>query len=198
MKKEDFKIEIVEETYGSGFDKIHTNCLQRIKIISGFPAIGKSFLSKQNLIKVLDSDSSTYSWIIENGEKIRNKNFPNNYLEHIKENIGKVDVILVSSHKDVRQILNQSLKRPDICLGDSKDNTPFWLLNKIDNIFDLNEFKVSINYPYSGTIVPKKYIGATNVHSIMIEINRDLYMKDGKSDSNLVTNLNKIILEIFN
>jgi hypothetical protein len=97
--------------------------MKQTKIISGFPAIGKSFLSKQNLIKVLDSDSSTYSWTIENGEKIRNKDFPNNYLQHIRENIGKVDVILVSSHKDVRQILNQNkietyLVYPDVSLKD--------------------------------------------------------------------------------
>ena len=35
--------------------------------------------------------------------KERNPNFPNNYIEHIKENIGKVDYIFVSSHLVVRQ-----------------------------------------------------------------------------------------------
>lgn len=37
--------------------------------------------------------------------KVRNPEFPKNYIEHIKENIGKVDYIFVSSHKEVRDAL---------------------------------------------------------------------------------------------
>lgn len=40
--------------------------------------------------------------------KERNPNFPNNYIEHIKENIGKVDYIFVSSHLVVRQALEST------------------------------------------------------------------------------------------
>lgn len=50
-------------------------------------------------LNVLDSDSSLYS---------KDETFPYNYLEHIKENIGKADVILVSSHKVVRDALNEA------------------------------------------------------------------------------------------
>jgi len=72
------------------------------KVISCFPGTGKTyFFENQDKygIKILDSDSSSYSWL-ENGE--RNPEFPQNYIEHIKENLGKVDLILVSSHWDVR------------------------------------------------------------------------------------------------
>lgn len=37
--------------------------------------------------------------------KVRNPEFPSNYIQHIKENIGKVDYIFVSSHKEVRDAL---------------------------------------------------------------------------------------------
>jgi len=37
--------------------------------------------------------------------KVRNPNFINDYIQHIKENIGKVDFIFVSSHLEVRQAL---------------------------------------------------------------------------------------------
>jgi hypothetical protein len=37
--------------------------------------------------------------------RLDKSDFPRNYLEHIKSNIGKVDVILVSSHKEVRDAL---------------------------------------------------------------------------------------------
>lgn len=37
--------------------------------------------------------------------KVRNPEFPNNYISHIKENIGKVDYIFVSTHEEVRKAL---------------------------------------------------------------------------------------------
>ena len=38
--------------------------------------------------------------------KVRNPNFIKDYITHIKENIGKVDFIFVSSHLEVRKALN--------------------------------------------------------------------------------------------
>lgn len=37
--------------------------------------------------------------------KVRNPDFPNNYIEHIKENLGKVDYIFVSTHEEVRKAM---------------------------------------------------------------------------------------------
>ena len=75
------------------------------KIISAFPACGKThFYGNCKDKVVLDSDSSNFSWL-DNGE--RNPNFPENYLEHIKNNIGKADYILVSSHQPVRDALQE-------------------------------------------------------------------------------------------
>lgn len=79
--------------------------VKNTKVISGFPAVGKSFLSSQSGLTVLDSDSSNFSWIQE-GE--RHPDFPNNYIEYIKNNIGKVDYILVSSHDVVREALKEN------------------------------------------------------------------------------------------
>lgn len=75
------------------------------KVISGFPAVGKSVLTKNNHLTVLDSDSSKFSWIEEG---LRHPDFPNNYIQHIKENIGKADYILVSSHDVVRKALEEN------------------------------------------------------------------------------------------
>jgi len=78
-------------------------------IISGFPGIGKSHFFKKNKDKIiLDSDSSKFSWIKKG---VRNPDFPNNYINHIKNNIGKADIIMVSSHKAVRDALvNNGIK----------------------------------------------------------------------------------------
>ena len=82
-------------------------------IISAFPACGKSYMYNNYNGKpysMLDSDSSKFSWIYENGVKtdIRNPDFVTYYMNHIKENIGKVDVIFVSSHAEVRNALREN------------------------------------------------------------------------------------------
>ena len=80
------------------------------KIYSIFPACGKTWLYEHQEdydLKILDSDSSQFSWIYVNGVKERNPDFPNNYIKHIKENIGKYDCIFVSSHASVRQALEK-------------------------------------------------------------------------------------------
>ena len=87
--------------------------IKRTMVIAAFPGTGKSFCVKNEGTKfngILDSDSSNYSWIKDakgNNTSERNPNFPQNYIEHIKENIGKVDVIFVSSHKEVREALER-------------------------------------------------------------------------------------------
>jgi len=60
---------------------------------------------------MLDSDSSEFSWVKDsegNNTKERNPDFPSNYIKHIKNNIGKVDVIFVSSHEVVRKALAEN------------------------------------------------------------------------------------------
>lgn len=75
-------------------------------IISGFPGIGKSYLFKNNKhLKVIDSDSSNFSWLEEG---VRNPDFPQNYIEHIKSCIGEYDIVLVSSHSVVRKALQDN------------------------------------------------------------------------------------------
>ena len=77
-------------------------------IVSAFPGVGKSwcFDNQDTLgLTILDSDSSNFSWL-EKG--VRHPDFPNNYMQHIAENMGKVDVICVSSDKEVRDALKLS------------------------------------------------------------------------------------------
>lgn len=90
----------------------------RTKIFSVFPACGKTWLcehQEQFGLKILDSDSSKFSWLyvdtdefgepLEGYRRVRNPDFPANYIKHIKENMGKYDYIFVSSHASVREAL---------------------------------------------------------------------------------------------
>lgn len=76
-------------------------------IISAFPGMGKTYYyNNANGVAVSDSDSSKFSWIYnEDGTKERNPEFPKNYIEHIKDLVGKVDFIFVSTHEEVRNAL---------------------------------------------------------------------------------------------
>lgn len=71
-------------------------------VISAFPGTGKTHFATHSTRAILDSDSTSYSWV---SEGVRNPDFPVNYIAHIKENIGKADAVLVSSHKEVRTAL---------------------------------------------------------------------------------------------
>lgn len=85
--------------------------MQAAIVIAGFPGVGKSELFKKGIdgFKIYDSDSSKYSWIWdENGNKTdqRNPDFPDNYIQHIKEHLDdEKAIILVSTHKEVREAL---------------------------------------------------------------------------------------------
>lgn len=114
---------------------IHTMSKQA-RIISAFPACGKttywkkySIYSPDNVIrkpttnfddyvnrissnsKILDSDSSVFSWLYDpytlKKTDRRNPEFPNNYIEHIKNKMNTEDIIFISSHKQVRDALKE-------------------------------------------------------------------------------------------
>lgn len=80
-------------------------------VIAGFPGTGKSYFFRNTDFNVLDSDSSEFSWVKDengNNTKERNPLFPSNYMEHIKENIGKADIIFISTHDVVRGALKEA------------------------------------------------------------------------------------------
>ena len=71
------------------------------RIISAFPGTGKTYLHNLSILSILDSDSSKFSWIAEG---VRNPNFPNEYIRYIRSR-SDVEMILVSTHKEVREAL---------------------------------------------------------------------------------------------
>lgn len=93
--------------------------------------------------------------------------------------------------------------RPDICIGTDEFHTPKNIVDYLYNSFSKSGYKVEINNPFCGTIVPLKYYEKNkNLRSVMIEINRSLYIdeKTGiKTDkfSVLKNDLQKITENLF-
>ncbi|MBU3939272.1 N-formylglutamate amidohydrolase, partial [bacterium] len=70
-------------------------------------------------------------------------------------------------------------KRPDICIGTDSFHTPKALMERVKVFFLSKGYDTRVDAPYSGTMVPlKHYKKDVNVHSIMIELNRKLYMDE--------------------
>ena len=70
--------------------------------------------------------------------------------------------------------------------------------DQLKNYFEELGLVVGINNPYAGTIVPLEYYQKNeNVNSIMIEINRKLFMKDGNIDYKKVLELNRVMKNAF-
>jgi N-formylglutamate deformylase len=70
--------------------------------------------------------------------------------------------------------------RPDICIGVDSFHTPRSLYKFSAVYFKFAGYNVKVNTPYSGSIVPLDYYQKENrVHSIMIEVNRNLYLVPG-------------------
>ena len=83
----------------------------RTIIVSGFPGVGKSYYCMQNPDKALDLDSSSFSWVTKlDGTKERNPDFPQCYIDRIKEVIAekRYRFVFVSSHKAVRTALKDN------------------------------------------------------------------------------------------
>lgn len=73
--------------------------------------------------------------------------------------------------------LYRSSPRPEICLGTLAFLTPELLVTLARSLFEHYGFSVAVDRPYSGTSVPlKHYRTDGRVMSLMVEVNRGLYM----------------------
>lgn len=74
---------------------------------------------------------------------------------------------------------DQNPDRPEICIGTDSFHTSSWLEEKVAMGFDRLGFSVEINRPFAGSIVPMRYFQKdSRVSSVMIELNRKLYMDE--------------------
>ena len=95
--------------------------------------------------------------------------------------------------------LDKTTNRPDICIGTDNYHTSQVLINFFVKKFNNYGYSVKINTPYSGTIVPLSFLNKNeDVQSIMIEINRNLYIdNNGIILYDNVSKLKRIVNEIF-
>ena len=74
---------------------------------------------------------------------------------------------------------DQSPHRPDICIGTDAFHTPVELAESSVRWFAAQGLRVAVNRPFAGSLTPMAYFEREpRVMSIMVEINRKLYMDE--------------------
>lgn len=98
---------------------------------------------------------------------------------------------------------SQIVSDVDFCLGFNDDFENLDMLERMKIFLEEKGYTVGINNPYSNAIVPSQFYGNKNVKSIMIEVNKRLYLTEYKTKveksekfgeiQNLITKLLDII-----
>jgi len=101
-------------------------------------------------------------------------------------------VILIDCHSFSKEIVMDSVQKnnlPDICIGYAPKFCSKELVDFVCQYFKSNKYSVQINYPYFGTMVPDFLFKKTdtNFQSVMIEINRIIYLTKNKRNKNYNT-----------
>lgn len=136
--------------------------------------------------------------------------YKNYYLDHhkklnslTKDKLEKYDrCLLIDCHSfndlPIPTDSSQDEYRPDICIG-YNNHTDMYLLNYFTAFFESHNFNVEVNYPYYGAMIPSDYEDKDyRVKSIMIEINKGLYMNPDLSPiPNRITYLREIISHLI-
>ena len=85
--------------------------------------------------------------------------------------------------KPFKRDLDKSPNRPDFNIGTDSFHTPKHLIEVSKAFFEKAGYSLGIDRPYKGSIVPlEHYQKNKSVQTIMLEINRALYMKEPTSE----------------
>lgn len=151
--------------------------------------------------------------LTDSGEKMREVNLRlrehiinKYYVPHHKRLTDSVEyqlnklssAIIIDCHSfpdiPLNRDLNKEANRPDINVGIDNFHTPRFLIDLTIKFFENYGYSIGINWPYSGTIVPLKYYNKSiQVYSIMIEINRKLYIDNTMKKSKDYKTLKQVI-----
>jgi len=164
---ERFSDDSKEEMYKLGMGVLYTRCDDNTLSRMVAPSLRK---------EILDN----YYWP-------HHQNLNNAVIRQLRD---RVVCLIVDCHSfpktPIFKGLDQRGNRPDFNIGTDKFHTPLDLVKKSENYLTALGYTVGIDWPYSGAIVPIEYYQKDKrVMSIMLEVNRDLYLEgDTNNKSN--------------
>lgn len=102
-------------------------------------------------------------------------------VKHQLEQFGRATIVDCHSFPQIPIIraLDQSSFRPDFNIGTDAFHTPKKWIDASITFFEEKGYSLGVDRPYEGSIVPMDYYQKDkNVQSIMLEINRKLYLDE--------------------
>ena len=153
----------------------------------------------------------------DTGELLRNvtpelrKNILDNYYwKHHKrltesvrlqlEQFGSAAIVDCHSfpNKPLTRALDQSSFRPDFNIGTNAFHTPQKWIDASIVFFEEKGYSLGVDKPYTGTMVPMDYYQKDkNVQSIMLEINRKLYLQEPTNEKSIQYQKTKQVVQEF-
>lgn len=101
-------------------------------------------------------------------------------------------------HKPLIRALDQSSFRPDFNIGTDAFHTPQKLIDASRTFFKEKGYSLGVDLPYSGAIVPLPYYKKNKkVQSIMLEINRRLYLQESSNEKSIQYQKTKQVVQEF-
>lgn len=107
------------------------------------------------------------------------------------QNAGKAVIVDAHSFPDTpfTRDLDQTQPRPVFNIGTDPFHTPQEWIDLSISFFENRGYSLGVDWPYKGTIVPLKHYNKENrIQSIMLEINRKLYLKNGSNKKSIEYN----------
>jgi N-formylglutamate amidohydrolase len=108
----------------------------------------------------------------------------NAFSDKVKEQLNKSNsCLIIDCHSypstPISRDLDQTSIRPDFNIGIDSYHTTNELIDVSIAYFKQKGYSLGVDWPYSGTIVPMEYYQKNKtVHSIMLEVNRGLYLNE--------------------
>ncbi|MDG4945111.1 N-formylglutamate amidohydrolase [Weeksellaceae bacterium KMM 9713] len=94
--------------------------------------------------------------------------------------------------------LDKSPNRPDFNIGTDQFHTPRYLVSAAKEFFQEKGYNVGVDWPFTGSLVPIKYYQRSfDVNSIMLEVNRSLYLEDDSNQKSSSFNKTKQVIQEF-
>lgn len=127
----------------------------------------------------------------------------NTFSDMVKEQLDQSNsCLIVDCHSypstPIIRDLDQTSIRPDFNIGIDSYHTPNELIAVAIAYFEQKGYSLGVDWPYSGTIVPMKYYQKNKtVHSIMLEVNRKLYLNEPSNEKSKQFDKTKQVVKGF-
>ena len=150
---------------------------------------------QQNLLRAVSEDFKKE--IVENYYRPHHRAL---YEAVTEELSAREEAIIVDCHsfnfESLPHVADQM--RPDFCIGTDSFHTPLDLVIQLVDFLSEGGYRVAVNEPFAGTIVPLEYYHSNSaVISVMIEVNKRLYLDEKTCKNSNFDAIKTVITELL-